>query len=208
MKSSLLFFLLCLGWTTACAQPVQNAEQARPDLYRCEGCEAIYEQDFEGLNWRTVIPPEGEPGERLILRGVVYQTDGKTPAPGVIIYAYHTDAAGVYPTRGDEQGWGRRHGYLRGWVKTDAQGRYEFQTIRPASYPSRNAAAHVHMTIKEPERREYWIDEVVFEDDPLVHASYRRQAQDRGGSGIIRLTRDANGVWQGTRDILLERHPK
>jgi hypothetical protein len=38
--------------------------QSRPDLYQCEGCEAIYEHDFAGLPWRATIPPPGEGGER------------------------------------------------------------------------------------------------------------------------------------------------
>ncbi|HMB90349.1 MAG TPA: hypothetical protein VKP65_05845, partial [Rhodothermales bacterium] len=65
----------------------------------------------------------------------------------------------------------------------------------------------IHMTIKEPNHREYWIDEILFEDDPHVTANIQRDAQNRGGSGIIRLTRNAEGVWHGTRDIVLEQHP-
>ncbi len=176
----------------------------RDDLFVCEGCEAIYERSFDDLSWRTTIPPEDEPGEPLVLAGRVFQSDGKTPAAGVIIYAYHTNAQGVYPTRGDERGWARRHGYLRGWVETDAEGRYQFTTIRPALYPSRSAPAHIHLVIKEPGRQEYWIDQVVFEDDPHVDDRYREERRERGGSGIIRLTKDESGVWQGRRDIVLE----
>lgn len=185
----------------ACAQPAEEG------LYACDGCEAIHERPFDDLRGYTVIPPEGEPGEPLLLQGTVYEPDGEKPAPGVVLYAYHTDAQGVYPKRGDETGWARRQGYLRGWVKTDAEGRYQFQTIRPASYPGRSSAAHVHMVVKEPDHPEYWIDDVVFEDDPFVTPEYRQRAQNRGGSGIIGLTRGEGGTWQGTRDIVLERHP-
>ena len=178
--------------------------QSRPDLYVCEGCEAIYERSFDDLSWRTTIPPEGEPGEPLVLTGRVFQPDGRTPAAGVVIYAYHTNAKGVYPTRGDERDWARRHGYLRGWVKTSVEGRYEFRTVRPATYPSRSAPAHIHLIVKEPGRQEYWIDQVVFEDDPLVDSRYRADHDGRGGSGIIRLTKDESGTWQGRRDIVLE----
>ena len=127
------------------------------------------------------------------------------PAAGVIVYAYHTNAGGVYPTRGDEQGWGRRHGYLRGWVKTNERGEYRFDTIRPGGYPGRTDPAHIHMIVKEPDRQEYWIDEVVFEDDPRVTERYRSAQQNRGGNGVIRLTRDQAGGWSGRRDIVLER---
>ncbi|MGD8867838.1 MAG: hypothetical protein PVI01_09410 [Gemmatimonadales bacterium] len=184
--------------------PTTLAAQSRPDLYRCEGCEAIYEHSFDDLAWSTVIPPADEPGDRLVLSGRVYQADGVTPAPGVIVYVHHTNAEGIYPTRGDESGWGRRHGYLRGWVKSNERGEYRFETIRPAPYPGRDDPAHIHMTIKEPDRQEYWIDQVVFSDDPRVTDEYRAGRENRGGSGIVTPTRDASGTWIVRRDIVLE----
>ncbi len=178
--------------------------QSRPDLYVCEGCEAIHERSFDDLSWRTTIPPEGEPGEPLVLTGRVLEPDGRTPATGVVIYAYHTNAQGVYATRGDERGWARRHGYLRGWIESGTEGRYQFTTIRPAPYPTRSGPAHIHLVVKERDRQEYWIDSVVFEDDPRVDARYRAEHDGRGGSGIIQLTKDESGTWRGRRDIVLE----
>ena len=61
------------------------------------------------------------------------------------------------------------------------------------------------MIVKEPDRREYWIDEVVFTDDPLVTERYRDRVEGRGGSGIVTPTRDAAGTWSVRRDIVLER---
>jgi protocatechuate 3,4-dioxygenase beta subunit len=179
--------------------------QSRPDLYQCEGCEAIHEHAFDDLTPRVVIGAAGEPGDRLVLTGTVYAPDGRTPAAGVVVYFYHTNAEGVYPTRGDERGWDRRHGYLRGWIRTGANGEYRVETIRPSPYPGRSDPAHIHIIVKEPERREYWIDEVVFTDDPLVTARYRERVTNRGGSGIVTPRRDEAGVWLVRRDIVLER---
>jgi protocatechuate 3,4-dioxygenase beta subunit len=187
------------------AAPCMLVAQSRPDLYRCEGCEAIHEHSFQGLTSSTTIPPQGEPGDRLVLTGRVLKPDGVTPAPGVVVYAYHTNAAGVYPTRGTERGWDRRHGYLRGWVVSGPDGGYRFETIRPGPYPGRADPAHIHLIVKEPDRREYWIDEVVFLDDPRVDDRYRAAQGRRGGSGVIGLTRDPSGAWLGRRDIILER---
>jgi protocatechuate 3,4-dioxygenase beta subunit len=187
------------------AIPGLIAAQSRPDLYRCEGCEAIHERSFRGLSSATTIPLAGEPGERLVLSGRVLKPDGATPAAGVVVYAYHTNATGVYPTRGNERGWDRRHGYLRGWIMTGPDGEYRFDTIRPGPYPGRGDPAHVHLIVKEPDRREYWIDEVVFGDDVRVDERYRVAQGNRGGSGIIPLTRDPSGIWIGRRDIVLER---
>lgn len=190
---------------TLCVLPALACAQARPDLFECEGCEAIHEKSFKGLSWRTTVAPAAEPGERLTLSGTVFKTDGKTPAPGVVVYIHHTNVAGEYPRRGDETGWGRRHGYLRAWVVTNERGEYRFDTIRPGTYPNRGAPAHIHFIIKEPNRREYWIDDVVFTDDPLVNAAYRAGLQNRGGNGIVTPRRDAAGSWLVQRNIVLEK---
>jgi len=181
-----------------------RAQQARTNLHVCEGCEAIYERSFDDLGWETTIPDKNEPGEPMVISGIVYQTDGSSPAEGVVLYVYHTNAEGVYPKRGDEKKWARRHGYLRGWMKTDADGRYRFTSIRPATYPSRTEPAHVHITLKEPNRQEYWIDAFRFDDDPLVTEKFKNDRQNRGGSGIISLRIDDEGVWMGDREIVLE----
>ncbi len=181
-----------------------RAQQARTNLHVCEGCEAIYERSFDDLGWETTIPDKNEPGEPMVISGIVYQTDGSSPAEGVVLYVYHTNAEGVYPKRGNEKKWARRHGYLRGWMKTDADGRYRFTSIRPATYPSRTEPAHVHITLKEPNRQEYWIDAFRFDDDPLVTEKFKNDRQNRGGSGIISLRIDDEGVWMGDREIVLE----
>jgi len=101
----------------------------------CEGCEAVFEGLPATLLSTARIAPADEPGERMRIEGTVFDENGK-PLPGVIVYAYHTDAHGIYPRNETEPGpAGRRHGRLRGWAKTDEKGRYRFDTIRPAGYP-------------------------------------------------------------------------
>src|SRR5258707_1174520 len=41
---------------------------------------------------KITIAPESEPGSRMVVSGQVFRPDGVTPAAGVIMYAYHTDA--------------------------------------------------------------------------------------------------------------------
>lgn len=205
MKDVLLLLVFFVGNAGGCCF---TAGAQRADLYDCEGCEAIYERPFDDLTWSATISGEEEAGESLVLSGTVYAPDGSTPAKDVILYAYHTNAEGVYPTRGDEKGWERRHGYLRGWIKTDEAGRYRFRTIKPGSYPGRSGSpAHIHMTVKEPGKHEYWIDDVFFDDDPFVTDAVRRNRRNRGGNGIVSLTAGEDGVLHAVRDIVLERHP-
>jgi protocatechuate 3,4-dioxygenase beta subunit len=169
----------------------------------CEGCEGIFEAMPTQLSWETTIHKAGEPGEPLEISGTIYKLDGKTPAPNVILYVYHTNAQGIYEPSPDATGWMWRHGHLRGWMKTNERGQYKFHTIKPVAYPNRPDPAHIHPIIKEPDKNEYYIDEFLFDDDPLLTQAERTRRQLRGGSGIIKLTKNSEGVWVGHRDIVL-----
>ena len=46
------------------------------------------------VSWRTVIPPQGEPGDKSIISGRVLHPYGKTPAGGVIVFVHHTNIEG------------------------------------------------------------------------------------------------------------------
>ncbi|MGB8191301.1 MAG: hypothetical protein WCF67_05240 [Chitinophagaceae bacterium] len=171
---------------------------------RCEGCEAVHESpvSFNKLSWVDTLPDFNEAGPKMVISGIIYQQDGRTPAPGVVLYIYHTDQKGNYSTKGNEKGWGLRHGYIRGWMKTNEKGEYKFYTLRPASYPDSKAPQHIHPIIKEPNRNEYWIDEFVFDDDPHLTQKERSGQQERGGGGVIKV-RNENGMLVGERNIIL-----
>src|SRR5688572_22428192 len=136
------------------------------------------------------IAPAGEPGIPLIMRGRVVRSDGKTPAPGLTVFAYHTDRNGHY----DEQSKGPHSWRLRGWAKTDADGRFEFDTIRPAPYPGRGIAAHVHLSIYGRGVPRRWNPDVLFSDDELVTAAEREKSAREGIFGGVRTVRMRDGV--------------
>ncbi|MFI5128731.1 MAG: hypothetical protein ACHQFX_02020 [Chitinophagales bacterium] len=171
---------------------------------RCEGCEAIFESfvSFDKLNSVDTLPDFNETGPRIEISGTIYQPDGKTPAPGIILYVYHTDQKGLYSTKGNETGWGKRHGYIRGWMKTNERGEYKFYTLVPASYPNSTNPKHIHPTIKEPGKSEYWIDEFVFDDDPLLPEKERNRTKPVGGGGVLK-TYTKDGMLRATRNIIL-----
>lgn len=172
----------------------------------CEGCEAVFDGMPARMDSRARIAPESEPGTPMLVTGTVLDRSGQ-PRAGVVVYAYQTNDKGVYPespaVRDPET---RRQGTLRAWVKTDASGRYAFDTIRPGSYPADDVPAHIHFHVLEPGCATYYIDDIMFTDDPKLTAKQiRRIAKDRGGNGIS-TPLEKDGVWHVSRDIHLGRN--
>jgi protocatechuate 3,4-dioxygenase, beta subunit len=162
----------------------------------CGSCNAP-----EKLSWKTVIPPENEKGEPLIITGKVLQPDGKTPAEGMVLWVYQTDRTGYYNEKDDAS-----HPRLKGWMKIGADGKYEFRTIRPGAYPKRTTPAHIHAHLYGPGYSERSIEDYWFKDDPRIDEKELKSAS--GGSDhpfvvIIELKRGSDGVWRGERDITL-----
>lgn len=193
--------MLCAGVVAATTQKVDRPRE--PVVDECDGCEAIFEGMPETLSWSSRLAPVGEPGEAMRIDGEVRDKDGR-PISNVIVYAYHTNAKGTYPPDNRFTGFARRHGKLRGWALTGKDGRYRFETIRPAGYPNSNLPAHVHMYVLEVGRCTYWIDDILFDDDPRLTESARgRMSPGRGGRGITKPVKDVKGTWLVTRDIVL-----
>ena len=87
------------------------------------------------------IAPSGEPGDPLVVRGRLLALDGAAAA-GAVVFAYHTDRGGLY----DDPSKGPHSWRLRGWARTDAEGRFTFETIRPGAYPGGSIPPHIHFT--------------------------------------------------------------
>ena len=168
----------------------------------CEGCEAIYEYGNKRLMAVDTLPEFNKLPMPLKIYGTVYNKDGVTPANGVILYVYHTDHKGIYPKRSTSKGWESRHGYLRGWMKTDKDGSYTFYSSRPASYPNTTIPQHIHITVKEPDKNEYYLADYYFKDDPNLTNNIRNRKNHRGGSGIIQLKKEGS-LFVAKRDIIL-----
>jgi len=131
------------------------------------------------------IAPASEPGAPMVVRGRAVAEDGRTPIAGAVIFAYHTDKDGHY----DRAGSAAHSWRLKGWARTDPDGTFEFTTIRPGAYPTRQTAEHIHFNIFLEDGRRYWADGLEFDDDPLVTAHAKAESKERdpfGGVGHVR----------------------
>jgi protocatechuate 3,4-dioxygenase beta subunit len=153
------------------------------------------------VSWKAILADEKDAGEPLLISGTVYEKDGKTPAPNILIYAYHTNAKGFYGRGKGEHPHGKHHG----WMLTDERGRYEFRTIKPEPYPLRDTPAHIHFTLTGINFKEYWIDDIWFEGDDLITPEIKKkQLTGRGGfNSILSLEKSTDGVLRGVRNIKL-----
>jgi protocatechuate 3,4-dioxygenase beta subunit len=146
------------------------------------------------------VAPPSKPGQPLEITGTIYQQDRRTPAPDIVLFAYHTDQHGNYNTPNSPF-----RPRLYGWIRTDAQGRYGFRTIKPAPYPDHSTPAHIHVSLFGKDVPEYWVDDYWFAGDPLITAKERAGLTGRGGGGeTLALEPGADGALHGRRDFVLQ----
>ncbi|TAK62022.1 MAG: hypothetical protein EPO24_05290 [Bacteroidetes bacterium] len=149
------------------------------------------------LSWKTRLVSEREPGEPLIVSGTIYQSDGKTPIPNALLYVYHTDATGVYAPKGSAQDSIR----IKGWMKTNSEGKFEFRTIKPVCYPRSSAVAHIHAKIFLPNGSERW-DEFLFDGDTNLRSHVYEKHKDEGiFSPIMKINHGGDGVLRCVKNI-------
>jgi protocatechuate 3,4-dioxygenase beta subunit len=153
----------------------------------------------------VVVAGVDEPGERLVVSGRAL--DGGRPVAGVSVYVFQTDVEGRYSKEltGNEAELDPR---LHGAMRTDANGAYQYETIRPGHYDGN--PSHVHYLVRAPGYYPLLLD-LWFDDDPELLA--RRQAGrpeiplnfPKNTVAIRPVTRDAAGVWRATRDVEMVR---
>lgn len=170
---------------TILAAAALAAPSAAQDTQFIRALEAAQKSRPAQVGSSARIAAEGEPGVPMVIHGRAFAPDGTTPLPNAIVFAYHTDRTGIY----DERSAGPHSWRLKGWVKTDGEGRFEFRTIRPGAYPENNQAAHVHFTFLTPDGSRYHAGELEFEDDKLLPERVRAASRAAGAFGSVRPVR-------------------
>ncbi|MBX9785247.1 MAG: hypothetical protein K2X48_18330 [Chitinophagaceae bacterium] len=213
MKNLFLFLILIVSNTVGCnsqnkkAQKSENVDNTIGGSL--ENREFMYNGIAKVISNTDTSTAWSLHGQKLLLTGTVYQSDGTTPASGVLIYYYQTNTDGRYIHKPEEKrsmtpnNLGQTHGYIRGWVKTDTTGKYSIYTVRPGPYPDGTELAHIHLTVKEPNNiPEYYIDDIVFDDDELMTTKKRIKMENRAGTGVVRLI-EKEHLSIGERNIYL-----
>jgi len=115
----------------------------------------------------------GEPlGERIIVKGQVLD-DGGRPVPHTLVEIWQANAAGRYFHQKDDHPAPMDPNFTgAGRALTDANGFYEFLTIKPGAYPWGNhenawRPAHIHFSLFGPAFATRLVTQMYFPGDPL-----------------------------------------
>ncbi len=112
-------------------------------------------------------------GERILVGGRVLEEDGR-PVPHTLVEVWQCNAAGRYNHPNDRHDAPLDPNFLgAGRTLTDAEGRYEFTTIKPGAYPWRNhynawRPAHIHFSLFGPAYATRLVTQMYFPGDPLL----------------------------------------
>lgn len=135
---------------------------------------AVTEDNIEGPYYKLGSPMSpgaianlrsGVSGEWLQVSGVVYAADCVTPLGGAVVDVWQADANGAYDNSGFT---------LRARMRTEACGRYRFDTILPGNYDTR--PRHIHYKVSHPDgtalTTQLYFEGQEFNDtDPYIRAS-------------------------------------
>lgn len=159
----------------------------------------IYDYSERQLNNVDTIPDFASKSQKLKITGTIYENDGVTPAKNVMLFIHHTDESGNFELKRQNK---KRYVHHRGWIKTDADGKYTFYTFVPGKYILGNELTQILPIIKEPNKPEYKIETFLFDNDPLLTGKCRTKVEQTNPNRILKLNKK-EGLLEAKRDIVL-----
>lgn len=127
----------------------------------------------QGDNDLTRIDRADAIGERIIVSGRVLDENGR-PVPDALIEIWQANAAGRYLHKRDQHDAPLDPNFSgEGRTVTDAQGRYQFKTIKPGAYPWGNhyngwRPQHIHFSLFGRAYATRLVTQMYFPGDPLL----------------------------------------
>ena len=154
---------------------------------------------------RLSLAPADEPGDRVILSGIIYKSDGVTPDSGVTLFVYQADAGGYYHRPKEDV----FHPRLFGWLRTSGDGKYEIRTVKPApEILAPREPAHIHVHVFGPGMEEHFLHEFWFQgDERISHDDLVKCSALGTFSPIVKLRKGDDGIQRGVRNIRIKPAP-
>jgi protocatechuate 3,4-dioxygenase beta subunit len=177
---------------------LQLTPQERDDIRHL--LEQQTQGSFEKLNTNQ------EKGTKITIKGRVLDAHQK-PIPRARLSIFHADAKGYYaPTDSVLKKMNEADPRLFGFLTTDAAGNYSFQTVRPASYPTkyngRFIPQHIHINCTAKGYKALNI-QMAFEDDPAMQDTYWQKWAKQQNYPVVKLHYDKDDRLYGECDLIL-----
>ncbi|MCH2196722.1 hypothetical protein [Kordia sp.] len=153
---------------------------------------------MSGTSEITNLNTQNLPGTPILVSGTIYgEATSQTPIANVVLEIWHADDGGVYHSvgGGNVSNYQPNEITLRGFVVTDPQGRYSFQSIRPCLYPGRPRHFDYRITANGYQTL---VTQIYFQNDPST------SNENIDSCRIIDFSTNAQNVLQGTADIRLQ----
>jgi protocatechuate 3,4-dioxygenase, beta subunit len=197
-----LLTLICFvtfisGNFTLLAQEIAAVTEEIPENFKKRS--PIYDYSEKHLNNIDTIPDYASKTNKLKITGIIYESDGVTPAKNVLLFIHQTDENGDFELKRENK---KRYVHYRGWVKTDADGRYTFYTFVPGKYIYGNEFMQILPIVKEPNKPEYKIESFLFDEDPSLTEACRLKIKETDANRILKLDKK-EGLFVAERDIIL-----
>ena len=193
MKTLISTLILC-WYLTAFAQ--QNNISKDDYLDRSP----VYDYNENRLSNTDTIPGFESKEQKIKVTGTIYLSDGVTPAKDVILYIEQADENGDFDLRFHNE---KRYVHHRGWVKTDADGKYTFYTFVPGNDRRYNQLQQLYPIVKAPNEDEVALTTFLFEEDPLLSKACRKRIAKHSNQSRILKPKAVDGLLVANRDIIL-----
>lgn len=202
MKSIVTFFVFIALMTLSVSVQAQNViKQSELEDLSYLDRHPIYDYNLDQISSTDSIPDFESKNQKLKITGTIYESDGKTPASGVILYIEHADEDGDFDLRKLDD---KRYTHHRGWIKTDASGQYTFYTFIPGGDRRYNQLQQLFPTVKDGAKEFYNLESFLFDSDPLLTKSCRKKISKKGDASRILKPIKKDGLLVVEKNIVLD----
>ncbi|MBU2929346.1 hypothetical protein [Winogradskyella psychrotolerans] len=195
MKNLISFFCI------VCFSSVFNSAVAQESNSILDFNSPIYDRAEDQLHNIDTIPDYRSKTNKLKLTGIIYQSDGVTPAKDIILFIEQPDEDGDFDLRNTGDA---RYVFHRSWVKTDADGRYTLYTFVPGGDRRFNQLQQIFPIVKEPTKGPYELETFLFDEDPLLTKTCRKRMAKKGDTTRILKPKTEDGILVAERNITLK----
>ena len=151
------------------------------------------------MNTDTIPGFDSKPN-KLKISGVVYESDGITPAKNIIVSIEQADEHGNFELIDNN---GKRYVVNSGSIKTNDDGVYTFYSYIPGNDRRFNMQQQLFVFITESDNTSYEIPSFLFDEDPLLSKQCRKRITKKGDPSRILKPTIVDGLNVVQKDIIL-----